>query len=55
MRRNRRLDKNSAGDDPTVLIVRPTKEAIKAKISGSFKTERPIEGVIRDLNPILRG
>jgi len=43
---------------PQVLIIKPSKENIKKvkkKIKAQMITQKPMEGIIRDVNPILRG
>jgi RNA-directed DNA polymerase len=40
------------------LIIKPTKEAfkrVKSKIKKLVQSNKPIESIIRDLNPVLRG
>lgn len=57
-RMRRLFHKNKEGKDPTVLVIRPSKKAIrkiKNDVSTNFKTDRPIGAIIRGLNPILRG
>lgn len=49
---------NNATDQETVLIIKPSKkgiEKLKEKINKIIDKARPIESIIRDLNPILRG
>jgi RNA-directed DNA polymerase len=41
-----------------VLVIKPTNAAIKrvkAKIKAKFVSNKPIRGLIKDLNPILKG
>lgn len=49
---------NQPTDQKTVLIVKPSKKGIdklKARILELTKPNRPMERVIADLNPVLRG
>lgn len=53
---NPRLNKPTGQE--TVLIVKPSKKGIdklKAKILALTMKDRPMERVITDLNPVLRG
>lgn len=56
---NYKLNNNRGkAQQKTVLIVKPTKDATKAlklKIKEIIQTNKPIQSIIRDLNPILRG
>ncbi len=55
---DRNLKKNKSSDNKKILVVKPTKEAIKrvkAKIKAEFVSNKPIGALIKDLNPILRG
>jgi RNA-directed DNA polymerase len=50
--------KNRRSPQETVLIVRPALnniKRIKAKILALTNPGRPLEGILRDLNPVLRG
>lgn len=49
---------NKETKQETVLIIKPNDKGIKRlklKIKSLIKINRPIRGIIRDLNPILRG
>jgi RNA-directed DNA polymerase len=56
MNYNPRLNKKSK--QKTILIIKPSKSSInklKLKIRKHIDKNKPIEGIIRDINPILRG
>jgi RNA-directed DNA polymerase len=56
MEHDPRLNKSS--DQDTVLIIKPSIKGIKklkTSISEKIDKNKPIEGIIRDINPILRG
>lgn len=49
---------NNTTDQETVLIIKPSKKGIQKlneKVKRIIDKARPIEAIIRDLNPILRG
>lgn len=49
---------NNHTNQETVLIIKPSKkgiEKLKTKIRNNIIKGKPIEGIIRDLNPVLRG
>ena len=55
---NRNFKKNKMADNKKVLVIKPTKEAIKrvkTKIKVEFVSNKPIRAFIKDLNPIFRG
>jgi RNA-directed DNA polymerase len=54
----RNLKKNKSSHNKKILVIKPTNEAVKrvkAKIKAEFMSNKPIRGLIKDLNPILRG
>lgn len=54
----RNLKKNKSSYNKKILVIKPTNEAVKrvkAKIKAKFMPNKPIRGLIKDLNPILRG
>jgi len=49
---------NQLTDQTTVLIIKPKLSAIKrikGKIKEIIRPQRPMEGIVREINPILRG
>jgi RNA-directed DNA polymerase len=57
-RKLRNLRLNQSSDQETVLIIEPSKkgiERLKEKISQVIMKDSPIERIISDLNPVLRG
>jgi|JI91814CRNA_FD_contig_101_59818_length_2557_multi_8_in_0_out_0_1 RNA-directed DNA polymerase len=55
---DRNLKKNNSSYNKKVLVIKPTKKAlkhVKLKIKAKFVPNKPIRGLIKDLNPILRG
>lgn len=55
---DRNLKKNKSSYNKKILVIKPTNEAIKrvkAKIKAKFMSNKPIRGLIKDLNPILKG
>jgi RNA-directed DNA polymerase len=56
MKWNPRLNKNT--DQPTVLIIKPSKKSIaklKESIRNIININKPIRKIISDINPVLRG
>lgn len=54
----KRNNSRGTGQQDTVLIIKPTQEAIKrlkAKIKQIIDPSKPLESIIRDINPVLRG
>jgi len=49
---------NDTTGQSTILVIRPSAKAeqsVKDKIKAVIKKKGPIEAVIREINPILRG
>jgi len=49
---------NNSSRQNTVLIIKPSQKAVKslmAKISSFIQKENPIDMIVKNLNPILRG
>jgi len=59
IRRNKHNPRlNKATDQATVLIIKPSKKGInklKSTLNGTILKKRPIEKIISDANPVLRG
>ena len=56
--KSRNLKRNKSKTNKKVLIIRPSKKSIKnfkRKIKDKFRSNKPIQALISDLNPILRG
>lgn len=54
----RNLSKNRSSVNKSVLIIKPTSEAvkrIKMSIKQTFRANLPLKGIIRKLNPVTRG
>ena len=57
-RMERNIHLNRSGDQETVLIVKPTNKGIKKFTAAVFKIinpNKPLERIISDINPVLRG
>lgn len=49
---------NSKTNQKTVLIIKPSEKGLvklKQKLKNIFDRSKPMEGIVRELNPILRG
>jgi RNA-directed DNA polymerase len=49
---------NNTTDQETVLVIKPSKKGIQKlmeTVKGKIDKNRPLEGIIKDLNPVLRG
>ena len=57
-KRNLKINKKTNNQNSHVLVVKPDAKSIKEikmVIKTNFSTSKPIEAIIRDLNPVLRG
>lgn len=56
--RERNIRRNKPNENPRILVITPSEEAIsrlKNRIKAEFRSHKPIEAIIKDLNPVLRG